>query len=1037
MSTLNIPTTEISKTGQSIEISSLSCDDLFDQGDAEYFFLILFNTFFLDKNITDNESDKQCDAYLKYSENNFSEAYRQGLEAGVKVIQNRNADSHTLFNVIDFFPNQLEMAKAVAQHPNCSNELLAKMLHWLPDAANQNPKLDTPDYQTEHWMEQVKKAKPWNAKPKYIEEDQLELFKVLYYLEKGTDSDRAYIFSLKGTPEKLTHDFLKSRNANIRKTLAQRDSLTEDGFTILAGDKAKTIRLAVANNPSATPEALALLCEDKLQEIIKAAMANPACPEQALNQTKLKQSQLPTLGEQGIDKLTVEDIRQLLFDSKTASTTLDSLINHQEAWIRYACGIHPNASVTSLEKLATDDEPWVRESFAFNHNTPHSILEKLEQSNEISTKIALASNPATPESVQLKLAAFGNNKLLLALLNQTEFESVWHKVLETCKTKKDRKLKWQEYLTKSLSSKTKAGPLRTLSRGTNSRHLFVQRIIARHPNCPPSLKGLFAQYLHSDLMRNPSIALQLLENPQAIAPETCAEWIIKEWGNNANMPGHVSRFFLQGDDPKLARIAIDSWTSLLRDQQRWVLTSDIHVRKRIANKCEQNRFMYEALAHDPKESIRELIAKKKVRFASTKKQLSKDKSTVVRAALAQNKSAKTDNKKNEAPLEVANKGPKRQRLKLAKEATDIQILEQFVDDRDAEVRVAVACNKYATEASLTQLAQEQNETLLLAIADHDNTAPEILIILSKHSSEKVRQTVARHKKLPDQIIRELLDDPIATVRVRALRQFEQYKNGKDKFSDFGVLSKMSQDSDKAIRKIVAKYTQNIAIQQQYSKDEDIYVRRALASNPQLEESVAMVLSKDSNKNVLEELACHCKHMKILIALTHRSDTEIFYYIGCNFSLRKQQLISFAEELIKMGHEGALLSAISIYFILEIQPELNILLDLASHKNPIIRQKLFDIHKNPKVLPSKVIDRLLENPSEQFVLDSMYDLSDTRILKLIERGHIKINALLAMYTEKKVILLRLAEENDDSIRESLANNGCCDDDILDKLNAVNA
>jgi hypothetical protein len=60
---------------------------LFDQEDAEIFFGTLFFTFFIDENIADEESDKQYYTYLKYSQNNFSEAYQQGLEAGIKVLQ--------------------------------------------------------------------------------------------------------------------------------------------------------------------------------------------------------------------------------------------------------------------------------------------------------------------------------------------------------------------------------------------------------------------------------------------------------------------------------------------------------------------------------------------------------------------------------------------------------------------------------------------------------------------------------------------------------------------------------------------------------------------------------------------------------------------------------------------------------------------------------------------------------------------------------------------------------------------------------------
>ncbi len=1011
--------------------------------DVEEFFETLFWVLF-----DDEVQDEQYENYIRNANNNPLEAYQQGLKLAYEAIKTPTIESENLSIIVELFHAELNIAKAAAKHPQCEDMLLLRMLHWLPDVAKQNPKLTQAEYQTEDWKQRVEKARPDKAKPPFnnnpfrtvtglnyasVSGEQPEFFKVLYYLQHGTDSDRAYVLGINTVPVELTSDYLNSRSAAIRKALAMRANLPQGGFVKLANDKAKTTRLAVANNNTAAPEALAILSEDPLQDIADAAMANPNCPVTAIHQAKLELAQQPAIHEQGTDKLNPEKIRQLLFDPDTVTATIDALVVHEAAWIRYACGIHPNASSQSLEKLAVDEESWVRESVAFNRNTPQLILEQMEQSNAISTKIALASNPAASESLQLKLAEFGNNNLLLALLNQTELESVWHKVLEICKTKKDRKQKWEDSLAKVLNPKTKAGALRTLSRGANSRHLFVQRIIARHPNCAPSLKGLFAQYLYSDLVQNPSIALQLLENPQAISPEPCADWILKEWGSNGNMPGHVSRYFLQGDDPKLARIAIDSWTSLLRDQQRWVLTSDIHVRKRIANKCKHNRFMYEALAHDPKESVRELIAKKKVRFAKTKQHLSEDKSAVVRAALAQNKSVKKS-AEQEKPLDLVNKGPKRQRLKVTKEATDPLILQQFVADRDAQVRLAVARNEHTPAAALEQLALEQNEDLLDAVADHDNTAASILETLSRHSSDKIRTTVAWHQQLPDVIIRQLLNDPVAAVRLRAFRQFERYKGGKDRFSDHSVLNQMSQDSEDSIRRIVAKYTQDIAIQQQYSTDNSKYVRKTLAENQHLNESVAMLLTEDTESDVVEALAAHSKYQKVLIALTHHSAKQISYCIGCNFVERKAKRIAFAEQLLTMAHEGALLSAIHIYSFAELQPEYSVLLQLASSQYPKVRDALALLH-NPKPLPNAIIDKLLENPTQQFADEWMHWLNNKQLLRLIERGNIEMRRMLACYTDNKVVLLRLAEDTDESVRQYVAENEESDAVIQKKLNTA--
>ncbi len=69
----------------------------------------------------------------------------------------------------------------------------------------------------------------------------------------------------------------------------------------------------------------------------------------------------------------------------------------------------------------------------------------------------------------------------------------------------------------------------------------------------------------------------------------------------------------------------------------------------------------------------------------------------------------------------------------------------------------------------------------------------------------------------------------------------------------------------------------------------------------------------------------------------------------------------------MAHEGALLSTIRVYSLADLQAEHNILLQLVISEYPKVRNALALLN-NLKPLLDTIIDKLLENPTQQFVIE---------------------------------------------------------------------
>lgn len=777
--------------------------------------------------------------------------------------QNMDTSAKDLSYLIDKYYRSVEVAKLVARHPSLPIHLLAKMSHFLPEDVAANPNYNKYS-QNEKW-DGLLANKPISAKSRYkyyggssfdfyVVEDRPDYYKINYWLKKGKASDRIHLASMDRINEDLVISYTNDTSAHVRKALANRKQISAALSEALVNDKAKTVRQALANNPTCSPDVLTQLTQDSESIVKSAALANKSCPIDAIHAAKLAEQVKPKPVVKSIDKLNEQEIISRLADETLDVNQLNAFSKMELPFVRAAVALHVGCEEKTLKVLAKDTDDMVRLSAAYNPKTPTSSLQHLLKSKNSFLYSGLAANPGMNEKQQLALIKVADEACLLTLANTTESELVWQElrdsepVTKQTEKAKSKKKTWRECLAICLDPKGKG--LYALQRNRHTRHLFVNKLVARHPKCTPSLKPHYAFYLLESLMKNPQMALTMLENPNAVKPVEYAEWKLKDWFMYENAPGHVVKYYLDSDEIKYARKAVLCWTAQLADIQAQIYVEDIHMKKYMAGMQNATQFMFEILARDVKESVRMAVVDNKKCPPQVLAHLVKDKVAGIRIG-AQNhpnfdaKLASLNGGK--VVIEsLKNKGPKRIRIKQARDTESLTVLRDLAGDKVKDVR--------------------------LTVINNSKTPVDVLEILKNDPDEEIRRLSCYHSNSSVGICRDLFKDPKEKVRHRALSSYlnatAKKLDKKDTYNrkyDEATLQLFYHDEGESVRALVASKTCSIDIQKQYAKDSSELVRNGLTYNFQLDQDVALELIKSNDKKVIRNLAQYTPNKKVFFA----------------------------------------------------------------------------------------------------------------------------------------------------------------------------
>ncbi len=772
---------------------------------------------------------------------------------------------------LDHYYKSIEVAKLVARHPNIGKDWLARFMHYLPTDAQLNPQYQE-HIQAEDWTELLAQ-KPDKAEPKYwgyhslrrhyIDDEKPHAFKVHYWLANGAAADKRYVVSLNKVNEEWVRPFAKDKSAHVRKALAKRKKISAELAASLVNDTAKTIRQALAENPSCPADILTQLSQDDEAAVKQAALANKACPADAIHAAKLAEQMKPKAADKTVDQLQPVEIIKLLGDVNTSAEQLRSLSGLSDDYVRAGVALHRNCPPALLSQLSKDNSPMVKLSVAFNPSTASEVLEALLKSGDSSYHIGLASNPSLSEEQQLNLVAQATDEIRLVIADTTDSTAVWCALRDSEPSgksgKKTKKKTWRECLDLCLDPAGKG--LYALQRSCDYRYHFVNKLVARHPKCPESLKKHYAFYAFSSLAQNPKVALQLLENPNAIKPVEYAEWKVKDWLMYSEVPGHVIKYYLNNGHVNYARKGVTCWTAQIVDIQPHVFDEDIHIKKNIAGLKHCTEFMFEILARDSKESVRAAVVSNPNCPASVLATLNSDKVASIRISVQSHRNFKaglaTDKKQSAQIESLKNKGPKRNRIKQAKDTKSLVVLRDLAGDKVSDVRLSVIKNK--------------------------RCPTDVLEILKNDPEAEIRRYCAHHPNGNLEIWRHLFNDEDDQVRYRAVNtyvhqtaQHPPKAKGKpshynDRLYDETVLSQFRADPYERIRALVARLTANLEKQQAMATDESAQVREALAGNYHLKQTVAMSLVAGGERGVVRKLAANTTDPQVFQATLAHGD----------------------------------------------------------------------------------------------------------------------------------------------------------------------
>jgi hypothetical protein len=784
--------------------------------------------------------------------------------------QAADTDNQTLKYLLEKYHRSLEVAKLVARHPALSMYGLSRLSWFLPEHVKANPS-HAQHTEDEKWAELIKQE-PKTAGRKYsyfsrvfdftVDEERPEYFKLNYWLKNGKAADINYLARLDKIEERVLLPFATYKSAHVRKSLASRATISAELAETLKSDKAKTVRQALAENPKCPAEVLASLTQDPEAVVKKAALANKACPDDAVHAARLAEQMQPKPKAKPLDQQNEQELVAQLAAQATPAEALEALAQMPQAFVRAGVALHPNTDPATLTRLANDAEPMVRLSVAYNPATPEHVLQALLDKQEPDLYAGLAANPALTEAQQLALIEVADEAALLSLANTTESTAVWEALRDSPEPKKSaksgKKKTWRECLQICLDPKGKG--LYALQRNRHTRHLFVHKLVARHPKCSDSLKGPYAFYLLESLMKNPALALAMLENPNAIKPEEFAEWKLKDWFMYEDAPGHVVRHYLYSDEIKFARKAVVCRFAQLVDVQARIHSDDIHMKKYMAGLPHSTRYMLEILARDPKESVRMAVVDNKHTPAEVLAHLAADKVAGIRTAAQSHKNfnASLAPKGTTTQIEsLKNKGPKRIRIKQAKDTTSLTVLRDLAGDRVADVRKSVITN-------------EQCPLDVLQLLMHDEV-PEIRAISTSHPNSTLDINQQLLNDVDDQVRYRAFRNVCAQTAVKPKLKKGEHDNYRNRLYDADLLAQYKDDNNERIRAIVAGFTRDTDIQQQMAKDPSIQVQESLARNLFLDTSLALEMINNAEPRVVMDLAQNTRNEDIYLACLARGE----------------------------------------------------------------------------------------------------------------------------------------------------------------------
>ncbi|NHZ93174.1 hypothetical protein F2P45_29800 [Massilia sp. CCM 8733] len=453
-----------------------------------------------------------------------------------------------------------------------------------------------------------------------------------------------------------------------------------------AGSKYATVRLAVARHEHVSPDTLRLLCIDRDDKIAKAAAAHKLFPHDALD--LLAQHEEERQGER-LDRLETlgwKELGDFLGNPDFPQEGLDILAARDDAAIRFACAMHPNASDALLRATLAEPEDWKQAAAALSPALAPALMEQLAASDSVDIAFALAGNPALPEALQRKLASHPSRMVRLHLADHSSSHAVLS-LIAAQPGRADVHTSFEQLLAVAIDPNSPASKIGNLQAATNTKRSNGEALasslgyaVARHPKVPEKLLGKMRHALPELIAANPGVQLRMLEGLPMPDPEPIPEWKMNG-PEVAKYPGYAINSLLRSKELSVQRMACDHIGCDKALLLPLLLVPDTVLLKKLAQRTDMPRFFYEMLWLLGGESVRAALKANKAAC-----RLSDFRQASAAAAAAAEAAPVREIK---AGAKGGIKGNKKERIALASASTDEAILLALAADKLSEVRDAL------------------------------------------------------------------------------------------------------------------------------------------------------------------------------------------------------------------------------------------------------------------------------------------------------------------------------------------------------------
>ncbi|NHZ42782.1 hypothetical protein [Massilia aquatica] len=447
--------------------------------------------------------------------------------------------------------------------------------------------------------------------------------------------------------------------------------------------KYATVRLAAARHEHVSPETLRLLCTDRDEKIARAAAAHKLFPQDALD--VLAQHEEERQGER-LDRLETlgwKELGDFLGNPGFPQEGLDILAARDDAAIRFACAMHPNASDALLTATLAEPEDWRKAAAALNPALPPAMMEQLAASDSVDIAFALAGNAALPEALQVRLASHPSRMVRLHLADHSSSHAVLS-LIAAQPGREDVHTSFEQLLAVAIDPASPASKIGNLQAATNTKRSNGEALasslgyaVARHPKVPEKLLGKMRHALPELIAANPGVKLRLLEGLPLPEPEPIPDWKMNG-PEVAKYPGYAINELLRSKELSVQRMACDHIGCDKALLLPLLLVPDTVLLKKLAQRTDMPRFFYEMLWLLGGESVKAALKANKAA-----RELSDFRNGPAAAAAA----APAPQVKVDARGGI--KGSKKDRIALAASSTDEAVLLALATDKLGEVRDAL------------------------------------------------------------------------------------------------------------------------------------------------------------------------------------------------------------------------------------------------------------------------------------------------------------------------------------------------------------